>query len=271
MPTPDDTPRFEANRTHWDERVPIHVRSRFYDVDGFRAGRDTLQPFERQEVGPVEGKSLVHLQCHFGMDTLSWARTGATVTGLDFSEPAIEQARALAAEIDIDATFVHANVYDAVEALEGQRFDIVYVGVGSLVWLPDVPAWARVVAALLRPGGFLYLADGHPFTEILAGDSLTIEKSYASTEPQEWDEPGTYTDADVETVHNKSFEWAHPVSEVINSLLEAGLRIEFFNERYYALFARWPFLEPQDDGTYHMPPGMPAVPMMYSLRAMKPA
>lgn len=264
-----DPEHLETNRALWDERVPIHVASRFYDVDGFRAGRDTLQPFERAEVGDVAGRSLVHLQCHFGMDTLSWARSGARVTGLDFSVPAIEQARRLADEVGVDAEFVVANVYDAVAALERRQFDIVYVGIGSLCWLPDVAAWAAVVAALLRPGGRLYLADGHPFTATLADEDLTVANSYFSPVPQVWDEPGTYADLGAATRHNRSYEWVHPLGEIVNALLENGLRLEFLHERDYGLFRRWPFLERHDDGTYRMPAGMPSVPMMYSLMASR--
>jgi SAM-dependent methyltransferase len=265
-----DADWFDANRAHWDERVPIHVASRFYDVDGFRAGRDTLQPFERDEVGEVAGKTLLHLQCHFGMDTLSWARSGAKVTGLDFSQPAIEQARALAREVGVEAEFVAANVYDAVAALGGRQFDIVYVGVGSLVWLPDVARWARVVAELVGPGGVLYLADGHPLSEILADDSLTVVNGYFAREPQVWDEPGSYA-ADAPTAHNTNYEWAHPLGEVVSELIGAGLRLEFLRERDYSLFQRWPFLvHHPEDGTYRMPAGMPSVPMIYSLRASKP-
>ena len=272
MPARNNAERFEANRAHWDERVPLHVGSPFYDVDGFRAGRDSLRPFERDEVGPVDGKSLVHLQCHFGMDTLSWARTGATVTGLDFSEPAINQARALATELGIAAEFVVANVFDAANALGGRQFDIVYVGGGSLVWLPDVPAWATIAAALVRPRGMLYLADGHPLSQILADDSLTIVNSYSSAEAQEWDEPGSYVNLDAATERNLSYERAHPLGEVVTSLVRAGLQLEFLHERDYSFFQRWPFLEHHpEDGTYRMPQGMPSVPMTYSLRATKPA
>jgi SAM-dependent methyltransferase len=262
---------FAANRAHWDERVPIHIASRFYDVEGFRAGRDSLQPFEREEMGSVASKSLLHLQCHFGMDTLSWARSGAQVTGLDFSEPAIMQARTLASELGIDAEFVAANVYDAVTALGGRQFDIVYVGMGSLVWLPDVSAWANVVAALVSPGEMLYLVDGHPLSEILADDTLTVANSYFSTEPQVWHDAGTYADAQAVTFHNLNYEWAHPLGATVTAILRAGLQLEFLHERDYSFFQRWPFLEHHaDDGTYRMPAGMPSVPMTYSLRARKP-
>ena len=146
------------NRACWDERVLIHVRSAFYDVDGFLAGATTLRPFELEEVGSVEGLDLVHLQCHFGLDTLSWAREGARVTGLDFSAPAVEAARELTARAGLRAEWIAADLYDAPAALDGRTYDVAYTGLGALNWLPDLPGWAAVVAGLVRPGGILYLA-----------------------------------------------------------------------------------------------------------------
>jgi SAM-dependent methyltransferase len=149
------------NRDSWNERVPIHVASAFYDVDGFKAGRAELYAYELRDVGSVRGKDLVHLQCHFGLDTLSWAKRGARVTGVDFSAPAIEAATRLAGEMGVRAKFVVANVYDAPAVLR-RRFDVVYTGRGALSWLPDVRRWAAVVARLLRPGGLFYLTEFHP-------------------------------------------------------------------------------------------------------------
>ena len=148
----------EANRSNWDERVPIHVSGEFYAVAGFKAGEERLRPFELSEVGSVTGKDLVHLQCHFGIDTLSWARRGARVVGLDFSAPAIEEARRLADELGLEADFVQSDVYGAVEALGGRDFDVVYTGLGALNWLPDIRGWAGVVASLVRRGGFRYVS-----------------------------------------------------------------------------------------------------------------
>jgi SAM-dependent methyltransferase len=150
----------EANRASWDERVPIHVSGEFYDVAAFKAGEERLQPFEIAEVGDVSGKDLLHLQCHFGIDTLSWARRGARVTGLDFSGPAVEAARRLASEMGLEATFVQSDVYEAVDATGGKTFEVVYTGRGALNWLPDIEQWAGVVADLIRPGGFLRRRDG---------------------------------------------------------------------------------------------------------------
>ena len=260
---------FDANRAMWDERVPIHVKSPFYDVEGFRAGRITLEPFEIEEAGDVSGRTLVHLQCHFGLDTLSWARLGAKATGLDFSGPAVEAARALAAEAGIDADFVQANVYDGVDALGGLRFDIVYTGLGALNWLPDVPRWARTAAALVKPGGMLYVAEFHPVVDVFADEDLAVTYDYFHSEAKEWDEPGTYADQSAETTNNRSFEWTHGLGEVVSAIIDAGLTLEFLHEHDYTLFRRWPFLEERRPGEYRLPAGTPTLPLMYSLRANK--
>jgi 2-polyprenyl-3-methyl-5-hydroxy-6-metoxy-1,4-benzoquinol methylase len=259
------------NRAAWDERVPLHVASDFYDTAAFLAGRSSLRPFEIDEVGPVAGKSLVHLQCHFGQDTLSWARLGATVTGLDFSPAAIDAARSLADRAGLVGEFVVANVYDAVGALGGRQFDVVYTGFGALVWLPDIVEWARVVAALVKPGGFLYLGEMHPFTDTFADDTLTAVHDYF-TKPggSRYDEAGTYADWDAATTANVTYEWTHPLGSVASALLGAGLRLELLHEYDFTLFQRWPFLERHDDGTYWLPAGMPRLPLIYTLRASKP-
>jgi SAM-dependent methyltransferase len=256
----------ELNRSWWDERVPLHVASDFYDVEGFKAGASTLRPFELEEVGDVTGRSLVHLQCHFGLDTLSWARRGAGVTGLDFSAPAIEAARTLAAEAELDAEFVVADTYDAPAALEGRRFDVVYTGLGALNWLPDIRRWAATVAQLVAPGGFLYLSEFHPVADVFADEDLTIEHDYFQSEPFNFDDPGTYADFTARTEHNRTEEWQHPLGNVVSAVIEAGLTIELLHEHDYTLFARWPFLEPDGD-SYRMPAGRPRLPLMYSLRA----
>src|SRR4051794_957742 len=189
---------FALNRAWWDGVVETHVNSESYLTKAFREGGDTLHPIESEEIGDVTGKKLVHLQCHFGLDTLSLARRGATVTGLDFSSNAIKAARELAAEAKIDARFVESNVYDAVEALGGAAtYDIAYVTWGAIVWLPDLHRWARAVAQLLKPGGFLYLLEGHPTALLLdqkqAEDPLTPSWPYFEhVEPTVVDEPGSY-------------------------------------------------------------------------------
>ena len=259
----------ELNRALWDERVPIHVASDFYDAEGIVAGRSSLRDFERAELGDVRGLSLVHLQCHFGLDTISWAREGARVAGLDFSERAVEAARELAdrAGLADDARFVRADVYDAPQALDGERFDVVYTGLGALNWLPDVERWAHVVRALLKPGGRLYLVEFHPFTATLADDELTVAYPYFHEEPLTFEDEGTYADLAAHTTQNRSVEWIHGLGEVVTAILGAGLQITLLHEHDHTLFERWPFLERHADGTYHLPADRPTLPLMYSLLA----
>ncbi len=261
-------PHAAANRAWWDERAPLHVSGDFYDVAAFREGRLTLRPFEQAELGDVRGKHLAHLQCHLGMDSMSWARLGAHVTGLDFSAPAVVAANTLAEELGIDATFVEADVYDAPRAL-GRPFDIVYTGIGALCWLPDIPRWAGVVRDLLAPGGVLYLVETHPLSDMLGDDDLTATYPYFMTEPIREDAPGSYAVPDAATTANESFSWVHPLSRVMGALLDAGFTIERFSEFDYTVFQRWPFLEVDADGRHRMPAGLPSLPLLYSLLARR--
>ena len=265
----DDDKWFAANRARWDERVPIHVGSEFYDIDGFKAGRESLRPFEVEEVGDVVGKRLLHLQCHFGQDSLGWARHGASVTGLDFSAPGVEVANVLANDLGLDARFVCANVYDAVDVLDGQTFDIVYTGLGAINWLPDLERWAQVVAALVAPDGFLYLSEFHPFSWVFGDDDLSVVNPYFTDEPWVDTQSGTYADLEAHTEHNLSYERDHTLGSVVTKLINAGLRIELLHEHDHTLFPRWPFLVEQSDGTYRLPADTPSLPLMYSLRAAK--
>lgn len=271
--SPDDWR--DANRAMWDERVPLHVASDFYDLDAFRRGKDSLRDFERAEVGDVTGRTLLHLQCHIGLDTLSWARHGAAhVVGLDFSEPAVEAARDLAAELGLGperASFVAADVYDAAEAVPDSSYDIVYTGVGALCWLPDIRRWAETAAHLVAPGGFLYLAEFHPVTDALDDDTGSrFAHDYFNREPWIDETPGTYTDFDAATVHNRNYQWQHPLGDVVSALAAAGLRVDFLHEHDVTLFQRFPSLRRGDDGYYRLPPERPRMPLMYSLKATRP-
>ncbi len=220
---------FELNRTWWDERVAVHVESDFYGVDRFLSGSTPLRGYEIEEAGEVTGLDLVHLQCHFGMDTLGWARLGARVVGVDLSEPAILAARELAARAGLEATFEVANVYDAGTTLSGQQFDRVYTGIGALCWLPDIDAWARVVAELLRPGGRVHLVEFHPLTHwSLSETDLTVKYSYFHEGPWVWeddpDEPSDYADPTATFEHNDTVEWNHGIGAIVTALAVAGMR-----------------------------------------------
>lgn len=263
----------ELNRAFWDERVDHHRGSAFYDTAGVIAGTyDPLRPFEPEELGGVAGRDLVHLQCHFGLDTIAWARRGARVTGLDFSPAAITAAREVAADAAVDATFVEADVHDAARVLGAECCDIVYTGFGALIWLPDIDRWASTVAALLRRRGVLYLAEFHPFAHVFADDDRSLARGYFDREPQRWDEDGTYADVDgdVSFEHNVTFEWQHTVGDILNAVIGAGLVVESFHEHDYTLFPRWPDLVAGPGGRYDLPPGVPSIPLLFSLRARRP-
>lgn len=263
-----------TNRAMWDERAPLHVTSDFYDVEGFKAGRGTLLPFEIDELGALGGLRLAHLQCHFGLDTLDLARLHPTVaaTGLDFSAPAIDAATRLASELRLAdrARFVLGDVYRAVEVLGGERFDVVYSGKGALLWLPDLDRWAEVVRNLLAPGGFLYLTEFHPVSDVLGTDEAVPVRDYFATEPTIYDEPGSYVDPSLPTVHNVSYEWLHPISRVITALLGAGLQIELFHEWDFTVDSQHTFLV-QGEARGRRWPGPGTLPLMYSLKAVRPA
>ena len=269
---PDEAWAMAQNREMWDARVAIHTGSAFYDVEGWlRDGRGP-RPSEAAIVGDVSGQDLVHLQCHFGLDTLAWARAGARVTGLDFSEPAIDAARAIARRAGLEdrARFVHADVHDAVGAL-GATYDVVYVSLGALCWLPSVTRWAAVVAALLRPGGGLFVHDTHPLSDALGVDELVLEHTYfEEPEPYVDDSGWTYTDGPLPEATAASCNWNHSLGEIVSALLARGLVLEALAEHDYTAFARFPWLERQADQRYTVPPGRPRIPLSFSLLARRP-
>ncbi|ONK15431.1 class I SAM-dependent methyltransferase [Streptomyces sp. MP131-18] len=260
------------NRENWDDRVGVHAASEFYDLPAFRAGEDHLRLFEPDELGEVAGRSLLHLQCHMGQDTLSWARRGARVTGLDFSAEAVRTASALAADIGLAdrARFVVADVYEAEAALGGERFDVVYTGLGALVWLPDLPRWARVVASLLAEGGVLYLVEFHPFTELLGEDGKAVERDYFDRAGETFDFAHTYTDGPPLS-RTVQVQWHHPLGDIVTALAGAGLRIDFLHEHDHTMWPRFPALQRAGAREYRYPAGEPRVPLMFSVRATRPA
>lgn len=271
---------FDANKANWDERVPIHTRSKSYDMEGFLAGNLAILPVDVREMGDVEGKTLLHLQCHFGMDTLSWSRLGAKVTGLDFSPNAVATATELAATIKAsDARFVESNVYDAPAALSGEQFDIVYTGIGALCWLPKIRPWAQVVADCLKPGGTFYIREGHPVLWSLDDErqepGYVMRYAYFETEePLVWDDAITYTDNDTEfaITSTRTYEWNHGLGEVVTALIEAGLVIEFVHEHDRCDWQALPWMVPDGERQWMLPEAdQRRVPLTYSLRAHKPA
>ena len=264
----------EHNKALWDEWTRIHVQGEFYDVASFRDGSRTnrLRDYEIEEVGDVTGKDLLHLQCHFGLDTLSWAGLGARVTGVDYSPEAIREARELAAETGIEATFVQCNVYDTREHVQ-DLFDIVYTSRGVLGWLPDLDGWARVIADSLRPGGIFYITEIHPIVDAFDETTSELQLRYpywGTDEPMTFPVQGSYADPDAHVETPTEYAWNHDLGEIVTALANAGLRIESLRE---FPFVDWEleFLEERDDGTWRLPPDKDGMlPLFFSLKASKP-
>ncbi|MBN2239738.1 MAG: class I SAM-dependent methyltransferase [Dehalococcoidales bacterium] len=263
---------FQHNREMWDEWASLHVDTEFYDVNGFLNGRNTLYALEMEEVSDVKGKSLLHLMCHFGMDTLSWARQGARVTGADFSPKAIEAARKLSRKAGIESEFVCSNLYELPQNLQGE-FDIVYTSAGVLCWLPDLKGWADVIAHFLKCGGFFYIMESHPMMNILFTDVPTIDgpeianSYFHNPEPDIYPSIGSYAGVKTSKTHT-SHEWTHSMGDIVNALISTGLKIEFLHEYPKLFFQRMPYMVEDDEGWWHIPGDK--VPLLFTLKAMKP-
>lgn len=264
----------EANRALWNSWTKLHEHSPDYDLAGFLAGRCRLKPAELAELPEAPGKTMLHLQCHFGLDTLSWARRGVDVTGVDFSEDAITLARRVAADAGIPARFIHSDVYALPQVLDAD-FDIVFTSYGVLTWLPDLRGWAEVVARYLKPGGTFYMVEIHPFAMVFQneGDVDRLEVHYPyfpGSEPIRCEGQGSYAapDAPIESV---SYEWPYTMGGVLTSLIEAGLRVDFVHEFDYTVYRAFPFLTRGEDGMWRMPPDVGQVPLLFSVKARKGA
>jgi SAM-dependent methyltransferase len=260
----------DGNRKLWDDLTEVHIKS--YGVDKFLAGQTTLDEIQLRELGDLEGKTLLHLQCHFGLDTLSLAREGAIVTGVDFSEKAIINARQLVDVTGIPARFIHSNIYDLEQHLQ-EKFDVVYTTQGVLCWLKDLPKWARIISHFLKPGGMVYVMDSHPvlyiFDDTKGGALEIIHTYFHQDDPKMWDDyPPDYSDPTFKW-QCPSYEWMWSVSDIVNSLINAGLTIEFFNE-YDKVFSKiLPDMVKDSDGWCVLPNLRGKLPLMFSLRARK--
>jgi 2-polyprenyl-3-methyl-5-hydroxy-6-metoxy-1,4-benzoquinol methylase len=262
-----------GNKALWEEWAAINYGSDFYHVEDFKNPDDNrLRAYEIEHVGDVRGKDLLHLQCHFGLDTLSWARLGANVTGVDFSAEGVARARRLAEEVGLEATFVESNVYDLPNNLQGE-FDVVYTSRGVLGWLPELDGWARVISHFLKPGGIFYITEAHPFYEPFndeyTGELRVLHPYFARTEPMRFKTQGSYADESAHVEQAFEYAWPHPMSEIINSLIRHGLRIDLLEE--YP-FLEWPapFLVEGENGTYVLRPEQKGeIPLFFALRATK--
>ncbi|MFI5779810.1 class I SAM-dependent methyltransferase [Nocardia sp. NPDC051570] len=268
----------DLNRANWDEHAPLHAASPDYAFERFRTDPSFLSDvvrFDLPRLGDIRGLRGVHLQCHLGTDTVSLARLGATMTGLDFSPAALKSARELAEQIGAAVDFVEADVYDAVEALGGERFDLVFTGIGALCWLPSIERWARTVAGLLRPGGRLFLREDHPMAATLdetQTDRFVIGYPYFETpEPMVFNDAGTYVETEREAPAMTTHEWNHGLGEIVSALLDAGLVLTGLVEHDCAAWARLPDrMVRGEDGEYRLREHGERIPFTFTLQARKP-
>ena len=268
----------DVNRASWNERVPAHVASPDYQVDRFAEDPGFLSEvvrFDLPRLGDVSGLRGVHLQCHIGTDTVSLARLGASMTGLDFSAPAVAAAQGLAARTGTDVRFVQSDVYAAADVLGHGQFGLVYTGIGALCWLPDIRRWAEVVAALLAPGGRLFLREGHPMLWALADERddglLVVDHPYFERpEPMVFNDDGSYAATDVVFENTETHEWNHGLAEIITALMDAGLELTALAEHDSAPWAPFPgMMEQTAGGEWRLADRPWRLPASYTLQAVK--
>jgi SAM-dependent methyltransferase len=273
--TPD---QIAAIRANWDARVPIHLNSEFY---GVRSGKDSASWFadyEWHDLGPLDGRDVLHLQCHLGTETVEFARRGARTVGLDISGRSIDAAREVALAADVEVEYLCADVLDAPTALDGRRFDIVYTGKGALCYLPDLDRWAQLVRELLRPGGQLYVVEFHPILHALGTSAretdngeLVLRRDYLSGRGAQCRESSrTYTDGPALTEATTCYEWAHGLAEVITAGLRAEFRVESLRECDRAPYRRWQHMRPVGPGWWCLPDDAPRIPLFYALSLRAP-
>ncbi|MGQ0630051.1 MAG: class I SAM-dependent methyltransferase [Sporichthyaceae bacterium] len=267
-----------ANLANWEARVPIHLAPGGYDLDRFEADPAAISDvvaYDRERLGDLTGLRAVHLQCHIGTDTVSLARLGASVTGVDFSPSALAAAAELATRAGVRLELVECELYRAPQALAGRQFDLVYTGVGALNWLPDITGWARVVAALLAPGGRLFLREGHPMLMALEEEGpdgvLEVRYPYFHTaDPLRWEEEHSYVNVEQKVAHPVTYDWAHGLGEVVTAVLAAGLRVEALLEHDECEWQALPSLVPTSGGRWALPERRERLPLMYTLIARSP-
>lgn len=255
----------ELNRTNWNNRVDGHLVSDFYEMDAFRAGKSSLKEIELALLGTIQGKKILHLQCHFGQDTLSLARMGAQVTGIDFSDKAIHEAQKLAKELSIEATFICCDVYSTSECVH-EKFDIVYTTYGTIGWLPDLDKWAKVISDRLNPGGKLIFVDFHPVVWMFDDDFKHVAYNYFKENPIIEEVSGSYADKSIQ-ISDTTITWNHGLSEVYQALQGAGLTIDHFSEYPFSPYDCLNDLIEVEPNRFQVKHLVNKIPMVYALTA----
>lgn len=257
----------DINKKWWNSITPVHAKSSLYSLSSFKKGKTSLQETEIKELGQVKGKKLLHLMCHFGMDSLSWARKGAIVTGVDLSDEAITLAKKLSNEMHIPATFICSDLYKLPSILD-EKFDIIFMSYGVLLWLSHLQKWADIIKHFLKKGGVFYIIELHPFTTMLSYD-FKMQYDYFDKGPYLDDADGSYTNWN-EKVKGVTYEWSYTMSDVVNALLKTGLAIEFIHEFPFTMYEQFPgFMRKNTKGQYVLKNKKIQVPLLFSLKAMK--
>lgn len=257
----------DINKNAWNKKTPLHVASAFYDMPSFLAGKNSLNKIEMDLLGDVKGKSILHLQCHFGQDSISLGRMGAKVTGVDFSDVAIAKAKELAASLQVDTEFICADIFDLPDLLF-EQFDIVFSSYGTIGWFPDINKWARLIASYVKPGGRFIFAEFHPVVWMYDNDFNEIAYSYFNGDPIEEDLTGTYA-AKEDALVTKTITWNHGLCEVIQALLSHGLQLCQCNEYDYSPYNCLPGMEELEKGKYRIAKWGNKIPLLYALAAEK--
>ncbi len=259
---------FETNKNTWDKRVSVHLKSELYNVEAFKSGHTSLNAYELDALGNVAGKNLLHLQCHFGQDTLSWSRLGANCTGIDFSDQAIAKAKELANEIHVSANFIACNLYDVNQHVH-DLYDIVYTSYGVIGWLPDLTKWAQIIASRLKKGGVFYMAEFHPIVwmfDYLKNPPKLIY-GYQQKDVIYEEYTGTYADEKALIV-SKEYGWNHGLGTIVTALISAGLQIEYLKEYAASPYNVLPNLEKTETGMYALKKSL--YPLIFAIKATKP-
>ena len=255
------------NKQTWNNKTDVHISSEFYDMQGFIEGKPTLNAIEMELLGDVSNKKILHLQCHFGQDTMTFSRMNAIATGIDLSDKAIDRAREFATQLNLDTTFVCCDIYDTPKFVD-EKFDVVFTSYGTIGWLPDLDKWANVVSHFLKPDGKFVMADFHPVVWMYDNDFKEVFYNYFNTNPIIEDESGTYADRYSE-ISAQTITWNHPISEILNALIKSGLEINCFNEYDYSPYNCFNETEEFKPNKFRIKHFGNKIPMVYSIKASR--
>ena len=257
----------KINKKWWNAITPIHSKSHLYNLSTFKKGKTSLQQLELQEVGSVKGKSMLHLMCHFGMDSISWAREGANVTGVDLSDESIKLAKKLSSDTDVPVEFICADIYELPNILH-KKYDIIFMSYGVLLWLSDIEKWAEIITHFLKKGGVFYIAEIHPFTTILSYE-CKLSYNYFDRGPYLDDSDGTYTNWNT-NIKGITYEWSHTMGDILNALIKQGLQIKYVHEFPYTMYNQFPgLMKKNKQGQYVLKNTKVQIPLLFSIKAIQ--